>query len=162
MMKTTIFLLGFGLWTLLFGCSGADTKGKWIKGEPDDQLEAIERHFRGFDVAMVETGYRYKELYWAGMDENWEYARYQLEKIKVAVENGLERRPARAASAQPFLKEAIPGLFAVLDQPHPASFEQEFKVFTAHCNSCHQMENVPHFTVRPPKRVNSIIQQPAE
>ena len=42
---------------------------------------------------MVETGYRYQELYWAGQDENWEYADYQLEKIKIAIENGLDADP---------------------------------------------------------------------
>ena len=55
-------------------------QGQWIKGNEQEKLETIENQFRGFDMAMVETGYRYQELYWAGQDENWEYADYQLEK----------------------------------------------------------------------------------
>ena len=57
-------------------------QGQWIKGNEQKKLETIENQFRGFDMAMVETGYRYQELYWAGQDENWEYADYQLEKIQ--------------------------------------------------------------------------------
>lgn len=49
-------------------------QGQWIKGNEQEKLETIENQFRGFDMAMVETGYRYQELYWAGQDENWEYA----------------------------------------------------------------------------------------
>ena len=62
-------------------------QGEWIKGTEAQQLETIEKQFRGFDNTMVEVGYRYKELYWAGQDKNWEYANYQLEKIKLTIEN---------------------------------------------------------------------------
>jgi hypothetical protein len=48
---------------------------------------------------MVEIGYRYQELYWAGVDSNWEYADYQVKRIDLALENALERRPKRRASA---------------------------------------------------------------
>ncbi|WP_312554546.1 hypothetical protein [Empedobacter brevis] len=49
---------------------------QWIKGNDLEKLETIENQFSGFDMAMVETGYRYQELYWARQDENWEYADY--------------------------------------------------------------------------------------
>ena len=49
---------------------------------------------------MVEIGYRYQEFYWAGMDSNWEYADYQLTKMKLSLENALERRPKRRPSAE--------------------------------------------------------------
>ena len=84
------------------------THGDWIKGPEAEQIKTIEKHFRGFDQAMVETGYRYQELYWAGQDTNWEYAKYQLEKIKIAIENGLQRRPLRAKSAEYFLTNVCP------------------------------------------------------
>jgi hypothetical protein len=61
-------------------------------------------------MAMVETGYRYTELYWAAQDDNWGYADYQIKKIRTAVENGLERRPKRAASAETFLKVMLPAV----------------------------------------------------
>lgn len=59
---------------------------------------------------MVETGHRYVELYWAGEDGNWEFAKYQLEKIKHTIELGIERRPKRAVSAQGFMTVAVPQL----------------------------------------------------
>ncbi|HMU04502.1 MAG TPA: hypothetical protein PJ990_12805, partial [Saprospiraceae bacterium] len=90
---------------LLTSCHQKNEKvtGDWIIGTEADRIKTIEKQFRGFDNAMVETGYRYQELYWAGHDENWQYADYQLEKIKIAIEYGLERRPKRAKSAEHFV-----------------------------------------------------------
>jgi len=48
---------------------------------------------------MAEVGYRFTEMYWAGKDRNWPYARYQLHKIETTLKLGVERRPKRAASA---------------------------------------------------------------
>lgn len=53
-------------------------------------------------MAIIETGYRYQELYWVGQDESWDYADYQIEKIRKAIENGLECRPKRAKSSEHF------------------------------------------------------------
>lgn len=97
-------------------------QGQWIKGNEQEKLETIENQFRGFDMAMVETGYRYQELYWAGQDENWEYADYQLEKIQKAIENGLERRPKRTASAQHFLTVTLPQMNEALKKKRYSCF----------------------------------------
>lgn len=97
---------------------------------------------------MVETGYRYQELYWAGQDENWEYADYQLEKIKIAIENGLERRPKRAKSAEHFLTSVLPEMKKSLQSRDTVIFNENFQTTTINCNSCHAMEKVPFFSVQ--------------
>ncbi|MEX1003267.1 MAG: hypothetical protein WDZ35_14200 [Crocinitomicaceae bacterium] len=138
---------------LLTACGGKDqsgAEGKWIQGNEEEKLETIERQFRGFDKAMVETGYRYQELYWAGQDENWEYANYQLEKIRTAIESGLQRRPKREESAQHFLTVALPEMELSVQEKDTVAFNQGFKMLTANCNACHAMESVPHFMVKTP------------
>ena len=59
--------------TIIQSCKQADNdvaQGSWIKGTEEEKIKIIEKQFRGFDNAMVETDYRYQELYWAGHDEN--------------------------------------------------------------------------------------------
>lgn len=136
-----------------------EAQGEWIKGGQEEQLKTIEKHFRGFDMAMVETGYRYQELFWAGQDGNWEYADYQLGKIKLAVENGLERRPKRAASATQFLNTALPQMQTAINSKDTAIFNSNFKALTVSCNSCHTMEKVPFFTVKAPVTRQSAIKK---
>lgn len=137
---------------ILYSCQDKAkyVQGDWIKGSEQEKMETIEFHFRGFDLAMVETGYRYQELYWAGMDGNWEYAQYQLEKITLAIENGLEKRPLRAPSAKHFMENALPEMKQKVAQKDTAVFRSAFQNFTVQCNACHIKENVPHFNVRIP------------
>ncbi|AZA56486.1 hypothetical protein EG344_23610 [Chryseobacterium sp. G0162] len=134
-------------------------QGQWIKGNEQKKLETIENQFRGFDMAMVETGYRYQELYWAGQDENWGYADYQLEKIQKAIENGLERRPKRAQSAQHFLTVTVPQMKEALKKKDTVVFNKNFQVITNSCVSCHAMEKVPFFTVKTPTERQSPIRK---
>lgn len=138
---------------LLWSCGNnqeQNVQGKWIKGTEQEKLKSIENQFRGFDMAMVETGYRYQELYWAGQDENWEYADYQIEKIRKAIENGLERRPKRAKSAEHFLTVALPEMEKALEKRGTVVFNKNFQMLTNSCISCHATEKVPHFTVKKP------------
>jgi CRISPR/Cas system CSM-associated protein Csm2 small subunit len=108
---------------------------------------------------MVETGYRYQELYWAGQDQNWEYAEYQLEKIKIAIANGLERRPKRAKSAQHFLTYVLPEMKKSLEKKDTKIFNKNFKTLTLNCNSWHAMEKVPFFSVQIPTDRQSPIKK---
>jgi len=135
------------------------TQGNWIKGTEAEQIKTIEKQFRGFDNAMVETGYRYQELYWAGQDENWEYADYQLEKIEIAIKNGLERRPKRAKSAEHFLTTVLPEMKKSLEKRDSLIFNKGFQNLTISFNSCHAMERVPFFSVKIPTNRQSPIKK---
>ncbi|RTY99501.1 hypothetical protein EKM02_09950 [Flavobacterium sp. RSP49] len=150
MKKIVILIATFGL----FACNQQKDKGNqqgdWIKGTEAEQIRTIEKQFRGFDYAMLETGYRYQELFWAGQDQNWEYAEYQIDKIETAIKNGLERRPKRAASADHFLTVILPKMKNSIQSKDPVIFNKEFENVTINCNRCHAMENVPFFTIKTP------------
>lgn len=147
----------------LFGCNQQTdketTQGDWIRGTETEQIKTIEKQFRGFDNAMVETGYRYQELYWGGQDQNWEYADYQLEKIKIAIENGLERRPKRAKSAEHFLNYVLPEMKKSVESKDTAVFSKGFQTMTINCNSCHEIEKAPFFSVQIPTNRQSPIKK---
>ena len=149
LFATCFFMISFN------SCDRDDTEPvgtqDWLTGDTQQKLETITNHLRGFDMAMVETGYRYSELYWAGNDSNWDYAHYQIEKISLALERGLERRPARAASAESFMNHAIPEMEKAIESEDPDLFQKEFENFTQSCNACHAAEQVPHFTVKEPE-----------
>jgi len=159
-MKITIFIFSI---LILFSCNQATdnthAQGEWIKGTEKEKIKIIEKQFRGFDKAMLETGYRYQELYWAGQDENWEYADYQLEKIKIAIENGLERRPARTSSAEHFLTYVLPEMHKTIESKDTKVFNKSFQMLTINCNSCHAMENVSFFNVQIPTERQSPIKK---
>jgi len=131
--------------------SAAPSEGAaWLRtGTTDDRFARVAEHLRGFDVAMVETGYRYGELYWAGQDRNWDYAKYQVEKIRTAVKNGIERRPKRGPFAQ-MLEGPLAGVEQAITARDPSLFAERFDALTVTCNTCHQAERMPFVRVRTP------------
>ena len=155
-MKSFFYIL-FILFLTACKNNKQEAQGEWIKGTEKEKIKTIENQFRGFDNAMVETGYRYQELYWAGQDENWEYATYQLDKIKTAIDNGLQRRPKRAASAQSFLNTAIPAMKESINKKDTAAFNRDFIIFQSACQSCHIAEKVAFIQQKiPDKRLSPI------
>jgi hypothetical protein len=133
---------------------------RWlVEGSTDERFVRAAAHLRGFDVAMVETGYRYGELTWAGRDRNWGYAEYQLAKIETAIARGVERRPRRAASAR-MLEGAVASVRQAITARDGAAFDASFETLTATCNACHQAERVPFVRVVPPSVRTSIVHAP--
>ena len=130
--------------------STAVGEGGWLHGTPEEKFEVVARQLRGFDMAMVETGYRYQQLYWAGEDKNWGYADYHLKKITIAIQSGLERRPKRATSAQTFLTLVVPALNETIVQRDQTKFRERFGALTATCNTCHVAEQVPFVHIEIP------------
>jgi len=158
-MKRTQYIFSILLATLGFYSCQTDSQGEWIKGNEKQQLEMIEWQFRGFDKAMVETDYRYQELYWAGKDENWEYADYLTKKIRKAIETGLQRRPKRAKSAHFFLEYSLPEMHKAIETKDATNFNKAFTNLTVTCNACHTLEKMPYFTVKTPIKRHSSIRK---
>ena len=161
-MKTTTVLacLAVGLFALVAAESPPPRNAvpskpaatAWLSGSDDERFDRVARQMRGFDLAMMEVGYRYTELHWAGQDKNWDYAKYQCEKIQHVIELAMERRTNRAPSAQWFLTNAIPPMKAAIEAKDPARFDRQMPLFTAACNTCHTMERMSFITVQTPER----------
>lgn len=147
------------------GCGGspaAEPAASWLARDRDAQRVQLERQLRGLDVAMLEVGHRYIDLYWAGRDENWEAAAYEIQKMRLAIENGLERRPKRAPSARFFLAGPLAAMDEAVAARDPERFATRFQDLTAGCNGCHALERVAFFEIRPPEsRVSPIRRGPA-
>ena len=148
---------------VLAGCVGPSTDGgletTWLSPATDERWVQLERQLRGFDLAMVETGHRYTELFWAGRDGNWEAAGYHVRKMRLSIENGLERRPKRATSAESFLEGPLGGMEEAVASRDHERFETRFRALTAACNACHAAEQVAFFEVQPPTTRTSPIRR---
>ena len=114
----------------------------WLQGSVDDKFAQVERQLRGFDVTMAEVGYRYDELVAAAKSRNWDYAQYQAEKIDHTIRLGLERRPKRAKSAEPFLKDYVPHMLDAIKSRRSERLDTAITHLHTGCIQCHRAENV--------------------
>lgn len=122
----------------------------WLKGTNDDKFDEVAHQLGGFSRTMLEVSYRYSELYWAGMDENWGYAEHQVEHIIEALEDGLKRRPVHAASAESFMKESIPAMEELIKGKDKEQFIKGFRALTSACNACHAKEGESYVMIQEP------------
>lgn len=150
-MRKTLIALAL----LLAGCSpapSADTAGKlsrndWLLSAESDEarFKLIQRQMRGFDQPMWEVGERFERLHDALERENYELASYQWDKIKTAIENGIAKRPARAANAKAlFLGEPWEEVRDGLASGDREKAWAAFDTARITCQSCHQAEKVEY------------------
>ena len=122
-----------------------------LAGTVDEKFDTVAKQLRGFDMAMVETGYRYTELHWAAQDRNWGYADYQIKKIRTTVENGLERRPKRAKSAETFLRIVVPAVEEAIARRDATLLQERLATLRSTCNTCHEAEKIEFVHVGEPQ-----------
>ncbi|RZS96651.1 hypothetical protein [Cecembia calidifontis] len=154
-MKKVLFIISLSY--LTFSCqtqqeekSSAVGLDGWLEGTTEEKFEEVAHQLGGFSRTMVEVGYRYSELYWAAMDENWGYADHQIEHIIEAMEDGLKRRPVRAASAEDFMKETLPYMEELVKKEDKEEFLKGFQMLTSACNACHAKEGESYVVIQIP------------
>ncbi len=130
---------------------------RWAGETMEEIIASLENQFGGFDQTMIETNYRYNELYWAGYDSNWGYAGYHLEKITGSIERGFVRRPAREAYSAQFLNANAPQLMETIEAGDRDAFMESFVRFAGSCNTCHEMHDVAFIQVIIPEKRTSLV-----
>ena len=103
-------LVLFGI-LLASGHSVAESvQGDWRKtGSNDEKLDNVVQVIPSAADIMFQMGERYRNLYWAGKQGKWEFAKYQTEEMQSLVKKLIITRPKRAATAKTFLLDAFEG-----------------------------------------------------
>ncbi len=152
-MKTILLLSILFSYTVL-AQNTYSTKSNWlIETKTDEQkFKKIQKQFRGFDLAMVEVGYRFNTFYFALQDKNYDLAQYQLDKIKKAIQNGVIRRPARKKNSENmFLKSQYKKMTIALKSKDIQQIKKEYTNTKNLCNRCHKAERVAFIKVIDPQ-----------
>ncbi len=139
--------------TSLFS-NGYSTSSEWLMetNSSSEKFEKIQKQFRGFDLAMVEVGYRFNSFYFALKEQNYPLANYQWEKIKKAIDNGVMRRPKRKHNSQTmFLDTQFKSMREAIAKKDQKLIWQEYNKTKERCNACHIAEKVPFIEVIDPE-----------
>lgn len=167
-MKKIFLYISFVSFAIAYiSCSGEGVEkverygsNHWLKGTEGERWNMVADQFGGFSATMMEVQYRYQELYWAGMEGNWEYAYHHIEHIDEALVAGIERRPERATSGNSFLSNDLPALEKVIEEKDAERFSQAFDAFRLSCNACHAKEKVSFIYVDTPSERFSTVRMP--
>ena len=130
------------------------TSSEWLMetNSSSEKFEKIQKQFRGFDLAMVEVGYRFNSFYFALKEQNYPLANYQWDKIKKAIDNGVMRRPKRKENSQTmFLDTQFKNMREAIVKKDQKLIWQEYNNTKVSCNACHVAEKVPFIEVIDPE-----------
>ena len=147
-----IALISWGDESRAQSAEGQPASKKWITEAVNDpqRFERIEKYLRGFDQPMWEVGERYEKLHAALLRGNLELASYHWAKIKLTIENGAMKRPARKASADEFLLGATwDTVNAAFQSGELAAAWSGFETARIACMKCHVAERVGYMNDQP-------------
>lgn len=129
-----------------------DSPNDWLLSAEDDsaRFELLQKQLRGFDQPMWEVGERFERLHTALQRGNNALASYHWEKIKVTIENGIAKRPKRAANAKALLLDSIwADVDAALKSDDAGKAWPAFERAKAACMACHVAEKVEFMNDQP-------------
>ncbi|MDD2761470.1 MAG: hypothetical protein PHH11_14415 [Methylomonas sp.] len=117
----------------------------WLLGAKTDteRFELLQKYLRGFDQPMWEVGERFRAVHEALIRNNYELAAYHWDKIRVTIQNGYLKRPARQANSDTIFLNATWGevkeAFGTKDAEKAwAGFEKAKNA----CMACHAAESM--------------------
>jgi hypothetical protein len=152
-MKTALIFILISF-NCLFAQNNYSTSSNWLMdtNTSEQKFKAIQKQFRGFDLAMVEVGYRFNSFYFAIKDKNYDLAHYQWDKIKKTIENGIQRRPKRKTNSETmFLDTQYKTMKEALNKKDEKPIWKEYEKSKQVCNACHKAVKVPFIKVIDPK-----------
>lgn len=125
---------------LATGCAtrpkGTDIYGKTNNGDKIT-VNQLAKIAPGTGVLMMEIGNRWWNLYYAGIDGNWDLAGHEIKETEEAMEIIEVTRPKRKADLEEFLDEQKDPLSDAIKAKDVAKFKTAFINSVKACNNCH-------------------------
>lgn len=116
-----------------------ESQDDWRKtGSDKEKLDNVVRVIPGASNLMLQMGERYKNLYWAGKQGKWEFAKYQVEEMEELIKTLLITRPKRAATARDFLKSGFIKFEKAFETKDTGAFFGAFEHMRQECMTCHR------------------------
>jgi len=150
-MKQTILLLV----TLgLFSCNQqSDTDKIKVLQTRIDSLENMlnDTYKPGFGEFMSSIQVHHNKLWFAGQNQNWKLADFEIHEIMEAVEEIQKYQTERKESKLiGLITPALDSLNAAIQQKSPALFKSSYISLTNSCNNCHRATEFEFNVVKMP------------
>ncbi|MES0868346.1 hypothetical protein [Pseudovibrio sp. SCP19] len=168
-MKVKSFL-GISTLTLLIMASGSVYSSNyqehsknvedWRKtGTSEEQLKALVKVTPGTHHWMPEIAYRLQSMYWAGKQQKWEFAEYQIDSMEKMIGRVANARPKRGPSIDTFKANVFGELYKAVKTKDFEVFAEAVAITSTECTACHAKEGFDYIAIPavPPKPNNIVL-----
>jgi hypothetical protein len=100
---------------------------------------------------MIEAQLRYFKLWYAGRENNWELADFEVEQIRESFDNAARIFPTIPLASKHMIMQPTNELDSAIEAKDGAKFTKAFDKLTAACNGCHEAARLGFIVVREPR-----------
>lgn len=149
MKQIPLILLAFGL----FSCKQKTADNTKMLQNRIDSLEVklANTYKPGFGDFMGSIQAHHAKLWFAGQNENWELADFEVHELMEAIEDIQEYHAGREETKLiGMIEPGIESIDKAIEQKDPALFESGYNMLTISCNQCHQALDYDYIRIKTP------------
>lgn len=137
---------------LLFSCQSSDTKIQQLQTQIDSLRNELANTYKpGFGEFMSGVQVHHAKLWYAGINQNWDLANFEINEIKELKTDIQKYETDRPESKMiPMLEPGLDTVSAAIEHKDPVAFKNSFIVLTNTCNNCHRAVRYPFNDVKIP------------
>ena len=150
-MKPVYPVLLFSI--VIIACNQSNKKTKILLARIDSLEKKLAATYKpGFGEFMSGIQVHHAKLWFAGINNNWDLADFEIHEIMEALEDLQKFQPERKEVASlSMLKLAIDSLNAAIQNKNPVQFKSSYILLTNTCNNCHKAVNYSFNEVKIPE-----------
>lgn len=140
---------------VLFACTQKTEHTAQLQSQIKELKEELaEAYHPGFGDFMSSIQVHHNKLYFAGQNQNWKLADFEVQEIKESLEDISEYCTDRDESKSiMMIQPALDSISYAISQKSVVLFKNSFYILTNTCNSCHQATNFEFNVVKIPDAV---------
>ena len=148
MKQILLVLLFIGIW----GCGQPTKNSRNLQNRIDSlELRLAESYKPGFGEFMSGIQAHHSKLWFAGQNQNWKLADFEIHEIMEAIEDIQKYETDRKESQLiKMINPAIDSINQAIKKEDPTLFKTNFTSLTNTCNACHRAANFEFNVVKIP------------
>lgn len=146
------FILLIILSVSLFACDEQTDNLKILQNRIDSLESKLANTYKpGFGEFMSGIQAHHSKLWFAGQNENWKLADFEVHEIMEAIEDIQKFQTQRKESQMlGMINPALDSINNAIQQKNPAFFKRSYTLLTNTCNNCHRATNFEFNVVKIP------------
>lgn len=138
-MKNLLTLISLAV--LMSSCNQFDDREQALQGQIDELQTKLDNAYKpGFGDFMGNIQKHHNKLWFAGVNENWELAAFEIHELEEIFEDIESTYPDREETQHlPMIEPGLEAVENAIEQQDKVAFEQKYIAFTKACNACHKI-----------------------
>ena len=138
---------------LLFSCNTQDNHTQQLQKQIDSLKIQLDNVYKpGFGFLMTNIQAHHAKLWFAGINENWKLAQFEVKELKEITEEIEKYQKDRKETE--LMNMIEPGLVDVeraIENKDLKTFKESYTQLTTACNECHKLTDFEYNIVKVPK-----------